>query len=54
MANYSDYKKVTTEKIADGLVTDEMIVPGARKNYGIKWVYGSPNSVASGLSLIHI
>ncbi|MAR97375.1 MAG: hypothetical protein CMG17_07010 [Candidatus Marinimicrobia bacterium] len=48
MANYSDYKKVTTEQIADGLVTDEMIVPGARKNYGIKWVYGSPNSVASG------
>jgi len=48
MASYSNYKKVTTEQIADGLVTDDMIVPGARKNYGIKWVYGSPNVLASG------
>ena len=48
MAQYSSYKKVTTEQIGDGFVTDNMIVPGARKNYGIKWVYGSPNSLSSG------
>ena len=48
MANYSSYKKVSSDMVPDAFVTDAMLAPGTRKNYGVQWFRGSPNSVSSG------
>ena len=48
MANYSSYKQLNSDRIPDAFITDAMIAPGARKNYGIQWFYGSPNSTSGG------
>jgi len=48
MANYSSYKKITTEEIQDGTLTDTQFAYDTKKNFGVKWVYGSPGACTSG------
>jgi hypothetical protein len=48
MANYSSYKKITTEEIKDGTLTDANFDIDAKKNFGVKWVYGSPGACTPG------
>ena len=40
MASYASYKKVKGESLNDSAVTDSKLVPGAFKNYCVKWIRG--------------
>lgn len=49
MATYSSYKRIyTTDSIVDGAITDAKLAEGTRKQYGVKWVFGSPSACTSG------
>lgn len=48
MASYASYKKVDGNSIAAASLTAEKFNPNARKTFGVKWFYGSPNACSSG------
>lgn len=41
MATYASYKRISSEQIVDGAITDSILQPGAGNEYGILWVYSS-------------
>lgn len=48
MATYSSYKKIVTNEIVDGSLTDAAFNADAAKNFGVKWVYGDPGACTPG------
>jgi hypothetical protein len=48
MASYASYKKVDGSSIEANSITSTKLDPDARKTFGVKWVYGTPNSCSPG------
>ena len=48
MATYSSYKKVDGSSLSPGSIPTSAVDPDARKTFGVKWVYGSPNACSQG------
>lgn len=48
MARYSSYKQITTDEIVDGSLLDDNFDIDTKKNFGVKWVFGSPNPCTTG------
>ena len=48
MANYSSYKKVDGSSLQAASLDATKFDPTARKTFGVKWVFGSPNSCSNG------
>jgi hypothetical protein len=48
MANYSSYKKLTGDELADGSVDAADLTVALNAVYGVKWFYGSPGACTPG------
>ena len=44
MATYSSYKKIVADNVADSIVTNDKLKPGAGMNQGVQWIY-SPRAL---------
>ncbi|MBO71856.1 MAG: hypothetical protein CL508_06035 [Actinobacteria bacterium] len=48
MASYSSYKKVSGASLQAASLDSTKFDPSTRKTYGVKWIFGSPNSCSNG------
>ena len=48
MANYSSYKKVSGASLQAASLGVDAFDPNTRKTFGVKWIFGSPNSCSNG------
>ena len=48
MASYSSYRVITTNEIKSFSLVDDNFAYDAGKNFGVKWVYGSPGACTAG------
>lgn len=48
MASYSSYKKIDGTSIDDAAITDAKLAAGARRHFGVQWVFGDPGAMSGG------